>query len=84
MQKNYELRQYKKGLKLAEGILKKYPDHGGKIVLEKVYFDGNLTFFNFVRNYGHERFIFKQSRKEGRRLRVCKEGSLEKFNFSYL
>lgn len=26
----YETRQYKKGLKLAEGILKKYPEHGGK------------------------------------------------------
>lgn len=37
VQKNYELRQYKKGLKLAEGILKKYPDHGGKIVEKNMY-----------------------------------------------
>lgn len=35
IQKNYELRQYKKGLKLAESILKKYPDHGGKDMLTK-------------------------------------------------
>lgn len=29
MQKSYETKQYKKGLKAAEAILKKFPDHGG-------------------------------------------------------
>lgn len=32
----YETRQYKKGLKLAEGILKKFPEHGGKKELKNV------------------------------------------------
>ncbi|GAA5798156.1 hypothetical protein HPULCUR_003556 [Helicostylum pulchrum] len=35
--KNYELRQYKKGLKLAEGILKKYPDHGETMALKGLF-----------------------------------------------
>lgn len=29
LQKSYETKQYKKGLKAADAILKKYPDHGG-------------------------------------------------------
>lgn len=29
MQTQYELKQYKKGLKAADTILKKYPNHGG-------------------------------------------------------
>lgn len=37
LQKNYELREYKKGLKLAEGILKKYPDHGGKYARQRCF-----------------------------------------------
>jgi peptide alpha-N-acetyltransferase len=28
-QKHYESKQYKKGVKTAESILKKYPNHGG-------------------------------------------------------
>lgn len=28
-QKSYETKQYKKGLKAADAILKKFPDHGG-------------------------------------------------------
>ncbi|KAI8988124.1 NMDA receptor-regulated protein 1-domain-containing protein [Mycotypha africana] len=35
--KNYELRQYKKGLKLAEGILKKYPDHGETLAMKGLF-----------------------------------------------
>lgn len=30
LQKSYETKQYKKGLKAADTILKKFPDHGGK------------------------------------------------------
>jgi hypothetical protein len=29
-QKSYETKQYKKGLKAADSILKKFPDHGGQ------------------------------------------------------
>ena len=29
LQKSYETKQYKKGLKAADAILKKFPDHGG-------------------------------------------------------
>ncbi|KAI7892284.1 NMDA receptor-regulated protein 1-domain-containing protein [Mucor mucedo] len=35
--KNYELRQYKKGLKLAEGILKKHPEHGETMALKGLF-----------------------------------------------
>ncbi|RCH81730.1 hypothetical protein CU097_000541, partial [Rhizopus azygosporus] len=35
--KNYELRQYKKGLKLAESILKKYPDHGETLAMKGLF-----------------------------------------------
>ncbi|KAG1141209.1 hypothetical protein G6F37_003358 [Rhizopus arrhizus] len=35
--KNYELRQYKKGLKLAESILKKHPDHGETLALKGLF-----------------------------------------------
>ncbi|KAI9470966.1 MAG: NMDA receptor-regulated protein 1-domain-containing protein [Benjaminiella poitrasii] len=35
--KNYELRQYKKGLKVADGILKKYPDHGETLALKGLF-----------------------------------------------
>ncbi|CAO3654001.1 unnamed protein product [Mucor fragilis] len=35
--KNYELRDYKKGLKLAEGILKKYPDHGETMAMKGLF-----------------------------------------------
>ncbi|CAO0797103.1 unnamed protein product [Mucor circinelloides] len=35
--KNYELREYKKGLKLAEGILKKYPDHGETMAMKGLF-----------------------------------------------
>ncbi|KAI8344094.1 NMDA receptor-regulated protein 1-domain-containing protein [Chlamydoabsidia padenii] len=35
--KNYELRQYKKGLKLAESILKKYPNHGETLALKGIF-----------------------------------------------
>ena len=31
VQKFYETKQYKKGLKAADLILKKFPDHGGKL-----------------------------------------------------
>ena len=30
MQKSYETKQYKKGLKAADAILKKFPSHGGQ------------------------------------------------------
>lgn len=39
----YETRQYKKGLKLAEGILKKFPEHGGKLKLNNVQEQRALT-----------------------------------------
>ena len=29
VQMNYELKQYKKGLKAADTVLKKFPNHGG-------------------------------------------------------
>lgn len=29
MQTHYELKQYKKGIKAADQILKKFPNHGG-------------------------------------------------------
>ncbi|KAI8060823.1 NMDA receptor-regulated protein 1-domain-containing protein [Gongronella butleri] len=35
--KNYELRQYKKGLKLADSILKKYPDHGETLAMKGIF-----------------------------------------------
>ncbi|ORZ08448.1 NMDA receptor-regulated protein 1-domain-containing protein [Absidia repens] len=35
--KNYELRQYKKGLKLAESILKKYPNHGETLAMKGIF-----------------------------------------------
>ncbi|KAG1473785.1 hypothetical protein G6F56_000751 [Rhizopus delemar] len=35
--KHYELRQYKKGLKQAEAILKKYPDHGETMALKGLF-----------------------------------------------
>lgn len=30
LQKSYETKQYKKGLKAADSILKKFPNHGGE------------------------------------------------------
>jgi peptide alpha-N-acetyltransferase len=30
---NYELKQYKKGLKAADTVLKKFPNHGGQSVI---------------------------------------------------
>lgn len=33
----YETRQYKKGLKLAEGILKKFPEHGETLALKGLF-----------------------------------------------
>jgi uncharacterized protein YktA (UPF0223 family) len=33
VQKSYESKQYKKGLKAADAILKKFPDHGGIVLL---------------------------------------------------
>ena len=44
MQKSYETKQYKKGLKAADAILKKFPSHGGQFS-----FNINLTpsFFLF-------------------------------------
>ena len=33
MQKSYETKQYKKGLKAADAILKKFPSHGGETFL---------------------------------------------------
>ncbi|CEP08700.1 hypothetical protein [Parasitella parasitica] len=35
--KNYEQRQYKKGLKLAEGILKNHPDHGETLAMKGLF-----------------------------------------------
>ncbi|ORX62151.1 N-terminal acetyltransferase A, auxiliary subunit [Hesseltinella vesiculosa] len=35
--KNYELRQYKKGLKLADSILKKYPEHGETLAMKGIF-----------------------------------------------
>ncbi|KAI9277379.1 NMDA receptor-regulated protein 1-domain-containing protein [Sporodiniella umbellata] len=35
--KQYELRQYKKGLKQAEAILKKFPDHGETMALKGLF-----------------------------------------------
>ncbi|CAI5716583.1 unnamed protein product [Peronospora effusa] len=32
--KNYEIKQYKKGLKAADSILKKYPDHGETLAMK--------------------------------------------------
>lgn len=29
---NYELKQYKKGLKAADTVLKKFPNHGGAFI----------------------------------------------------
>jgi len=31
-QTQYELKQYKKGIKAADTILKKFPNHGGELV----------------------------------------------------
>ena len=31
LQKSYETKQYKKGLKAADSILKKFPEHGGML-----------------------------------------------------
>lgn len=30
---NYEMKNYKKGLKLADSILKKFPEHGGNFFI---------------------------------------------------
>ncbi|KAI8365330.1 NMDA receptor-regulated protein 1-domain-containing protein [Radiomyces spectabilis] len=35
--KNYELRQYKKGLKLADSILKKFPEHGETLAMKGLF-----------------------------------------------
>ncbi|KAI8093113.1 NMDA receptor-regulated protein 1-domain-containing protein [Halteromyces radiatus] len=35
--KNYELRQYKKGLKMADSILKKYPNHGETLAMKGIF-----------------------------------------------
>ncbi|KAG0166624.1 hypothetical protein DFQ28_007067 [Apophysomyces sp. BC1034] len=35
--RNYELRQYKKGLKLAESILKKFPEHGETLAMKGIF-----------------------------------------------
>jgi hypothetical protein len=37
-QKSYETKQYKKGLKAADAILKKFPEHGGKVKQFPIYF----------------------------------------------
>lgn len=36
MQKSYETKQYKKGLKAADAILKKFPYHGGEFSFIKI------------------------------------------------
>lgn len=33
MQKSYETKQYKKGLKAADAILKKFSEHGGMLII---------------------------------------------------
>lgn len=35
MQKSYETKQYKRGLKAADAILKKFPEHGGMLINER-------------------------------------------------
>ncbi|KAI9322854.1 NMDA receptor-regulated protein 1-domain-containing protein [Dichotomocladium elegans] len=35
--RNYELRQYKKGLKLADSILKKFPEHGETLAMKGLF-----------------------------------------------
>lgn len=37
IQKSYETKQYKKGLKAADQILKKFPDHGGMKIFSFIY-----------------------------------------------
>lgn len=45
MQKSYETKQYKKGLKAADAILKKFPDHGGQL---SFIITPNLSFYSLV------------------------------------
>lgn len=40
LQKSYETKQYKKGLKAADTILKKFPEHGGMV--ESVQYSTNF------------------------------------------
>lgn len=40
-QKSYETKQYKKGIKAADTILKKFPDHGGML---RVYYLMQLSY----------------------------------------
>ena len=40
VQRQYEFKQYKKGLKAAEQILKKFPEHGGWVILFGVSIGG--------------------------------------------
>lgn len=43
LQKSYETKQYKKGLKAADAILKKFPEHGGNLHYMKfTFFLGSL------------------------------------------
>ncbi|KAL0867427.1 hypothetical protein Bca101_046545 [Brassica carinata] len=36
MQESYETKQYKKGLKAADGILKKFPSHGESLSMKRL------------------------------------------------
>ncbi|KAK1265524.1 hypothetical protein QJS04_geneDACA024242 [Acorus gramineus] len=40
-EKSYETKQYKKGLKAADAILKKYPEHGGNHIVQTIRFHLN-------------------------------------------
>jgi len=46
LQKSYETKQYKKGLKAADTILKKFPDHGGRNFLFWYLFLGDFPFWS--------------------------------------
>ena len=61
LQKSYETKQYKKGLKAADAILKKFPDHGGILSMVILFFNTSfllpmewfMSFWLFEWAYGN-------------------------------
>ena len=57
MQKSYESKQYKKGLKAADTILKKFPDHGGIVCfscLKSCAFESQISLAYPLMNESYE------------------------------
>ncbi len=76
VQKFYESKQYKKGIKAAESILKKFPDHG-LMFCSLLYLIVNERCLRlcYRRNHGYERSDPELHGSKAGGLRICSYGA---------